>query len=308
MASIEPEAVIEVRQPAWIAASSEELWATSLYGVMRIDPETNAATLIPLSLSTERSTGLVVTETDVWIADAHRLSVFRVDRHSGELVAEVATGPYPEGLLVEDGWLWGFRFRDQEMFRIDPRTNEVVERIETGAYAQPALGSWWLADAGLREIRRVEPGTSDVLDTIPVPEDAGACAVFPISGVNGLDELLGTGCSGWPEGQPLDMAIIDPATNTVQRTVDVGGGPGATVIDGEWWIVQDSTDTRPGRFVHIDPETWQIDRILSAGPDFVDVAGTAGRVRHAVVAHDALWVVREAGDVLRFSLEPFRAP
>ena len=300
LVEIQPEAVIEVDQSFLIAASENEVWATFEQGVVRIDPGSNTTTSIPLSLSINPATGLVVTETDVWVADFYRGSVFRVDRETDEVLDEIAVAE-PRALFFEGGSLWGFSSASREMFRIDPSTNEVVERLDVGGVAQPALGSWWVASGGLHEVRRLEPGTTEVIETIAVPAGAGTCSIFPVSGVEGTGDLLATGCNPPPDEDPMEMAVIDPSSNSVVATVDVDGTPRGVVIGGEWWLVQDSTSSRPGEFAHIDPETWTVDRVLSAGADF----GGA-----AVVAHDALWVAMDPftgrGEVLRFSLEPFR--
>jgi hypothetical protein len=85
---------------------------------------------------------------------------------------------------------------------------------------------------------------------------------------------------------------IDPATNHVSRTVDLGAGTGDPIlIDGTLWFpVVDHADAAgngvPGTLDEIDPATGAIRRTVSVDGSF-QAAG-------AVVDGDRVWIADQA--------------
>ena len=168
-------------------------------------------------------------EGSVWVL-AHfpdeppHIRLEKIDPTTNEVVAEMAIGATGEDLAVGFGSVWVSTFRRNEgplLLRVDASTNEIVAEIP-GAGGRPlaAHGSVWAV--GTAENRppgtvvRVDPATSQVVAEIPVPIEPP-----PFDIVAGADSVwvLGFDPNGRPDG--LNIARIDPATDTVVESIDL---------------------------------------------------------------------------------------
>jgi glutamine cyclotransferase len=109
----------------------------------------------------------------------------KIDPETGAVLAAIPVpgGPGASGLAWGEGSLWVGRYRDRQIHEIDPRTGTVIRtivsnRFVTGVtWADGALwhGTW---EADESELRRVDPGTGEVLERVEMP---------PGTGVSGLE-------------------------------------------------------------------------------------------------------------------------
>jgi hypothetical protein len=212
------------------------------------------------------------TDDAVWIGDFDRGRVYRLDRTTGAVQSEVVV-PAPVRFAYAHGLVWIGSGQTRTMFTIDPaganatRTNFPHELV--------AGDSVWGA-VGPGQVVRMEIDTGETTSIeIVEPTGPGDCSV------KGSAESLWLLCHGDDTG-----ARIDPETNAVVATLEVGSTVFGGVLNLERWALffegRDEAGAHEGRIVRVDLKTNQIDRIFDLGPDFDP--------NPPVVAADALWV------------------
>jgi sugar lactone lactonase YvrE len=101
----------------------------------------------------------------------------KVDLATGEVVAVVATPANTDyaGLTWAEGALWVAEYQGRRIHKLDPETGRVLrtvqsDRLVTGVtFAESEL--WHGAiEAGKAEIRRVDPSSGEVLESLTLPE------------------------------------------------------------------------------------------------------------------------------------------
>jgi YVTN family beta-propeller protein len=295
------EATVEVPAPFGIAAVGDSVWVTTPTGAVRIDATTNAVTAsVKFGSGNDEIGGIGANAAGVWVTDFDTNIVYRIDPATNTVVAQIPVGRNPEGLVATADAVWVANHRGGSVSRIDPVSNTVVATIKVGPEGPSGpqgiavgLGSVWVGVPNLGSVVRIDAATNEIQATIPDPWPALPCGGFAIS----PDAVWVSSCFETPF-----IARIDPATNAVVATVDVGGFTGDPVlIDGTPWIpvvdhIGASNATVPGTLVHIDPATNRVDRALKVGEQF-SPAGT-------VVAGTSLWLLDESGggQVLRVPL------
>ena len=146
----------------------------------------------------------------------------------------------------------------------------------------------------VNSVIRIDPQTNARIATIKLPSTAHACGDFALS----TDVVWITSCGELPT-----VTALDPATNRVIRTVELGGyGASAMTIDDTAWIAESPLDENvPGAMSaveSVDPDSDQpVERLLLPA----DVM--PGGMIHAF---GAVWVVDSAGgQLLRFPESQF---
>jgi YVTN family beta-propeller protein len=142
-------------------------------------------------------------------------------------------------------------------------------------------GSVWITSSDDHTVARINPGTGDVQDTIPVGSGAGGVAADE-SGVWVTNSLEGS------------ASRIDPRANKVVDTVSVGTAPVAVAIGhGSVWVV--SRD---------DQTLWGIDARTGAKSARIPIPEGAAP-RGVAVTSRAVWVADEARGAV-FRVDPDR--
>ena len=124
----------------------------------------------------------------------------KIDAATGEVIATI---PAPgaggdSGLAWAEGTLWVGQYRDRRIHQIDPETGAILRTIESNRFVTGVTwvdgelwhGTW---DGGTSELRRLDPESGEVLDTLEMPAGAG------VSGLesDGSDRFFcGGGASG----------------------------------------------------------------------------------------------------------------
>ena len=124
---------------------------------------------------------------------------------------------------------------------VDARSGRLVAATAVGTPTAVAAGEGasWVTNADRHTVSRIDPGTTAVVDTIPVGNGpsgiaTGAGAVWVVNSLDGT------------------VSRIDPGTNTVVDTIAVGGGPrGIVYAAGSVWVAI----TGDGTITRIDPDS-----------------------------------------------------
>jgi glutamine cyclotransferase len=125
----------------------------------------------------------------------------KVDPKTGRVLATIPApgGDGASGLAWAEGTLWVGRYRDRKIYQIDPSTGAVLRTIESDRFVTGVTwidgelwhGTW---EGDQSELRRVDPRTGEILETLEMP---------PGVGVSGLEADRGDRffCGGGPSGK-----------------------------------------------------------------------------------------------------------
>lgn len=195
----------------------------------------------------------------VWVSvdpvDSSDRSLLRIDPATDEIVATIPLPGVPGwetgggGLVVAEGSVWVAGGLDGAgsggegfITRIDPATNRVIDTItlKEGDVADVAVNGeaiWALirGNPSQPKIVRIDPSSGQAVATIPLDGGYGR-SIFAIDG-----SVLAA--IAQPPGGPFDggtLVRIDPSTNQVAGTLDLGTYPSVATGDGTMWAVTDS--------------------------------------------------------------------
>ncbi|MEX0832386.1 MAG: hypothetical protein WD276_00715 [Actinomycetota bacterium] len=193
-----------------------------------------------------RATAAAYGMGSVWVSLSaeHGGSVLRIDPRTTEVREKIAVPVAPDwevgggGLVVTLGSVWvGGRGPGDEgtIARIDGRTNRVADTftLHEGAVADLAVneqGIWALLSGSAEETQvvRIDPASGEKVGRIPLVGGEGRFIV------SAQDSILAAIRKG-PGGGTLMR--IDPATNRVDGTFDLGTYPSLAYGEGEAWVV-----------------------------------------------------------------------
>lgn len=145
----------------------------------------------------------------------------KIDPKSGRVLATI---PAPgngadSGLAWAEGSLWVGQYRSRRIYQVDPETGAILRTIESNRFVTGVTwvdGELWHAtwEGEESDLRRIDPGTGEVLESIEMPRGAG------ISGLesDGHDQFF---CGGGKSGRI--RAVRRPRTATVTHpNVSIG--------------------------------------------------------------------------------------
>jgi glutamine cyclotransferase len=110
------------------------------------------------------------------LADAR---IQKIDPATGTVVGSIpAPGGGGSGLAWAEGTLWVGQYRDRKIHQVDPETGAVLRTIESNRFVTGVTwvdGELWHAtwEGDESELRRLDPGTGDVLERVEMPAGAG---------------------------------------------------------------------------------------------------------------------------------------
>lgn len=125
----------------------------------------------------------------------------RIDPATGQIVATIPApdGDDCSGLAWAEGTLWVGGYRNRKIHQLDPKTGAVLRTIESSRFVTGvtwAEGELWHGtwEGDESELRRVDPRTGEVLESLVLP---------PGLGVSGLESDGGERffCGGGPSGR-----------------------------------------------------------------------------------------------------------
>jgi YVTN family beta-propeller protein len=181
------------------------------------------------------------------------------------VVARIATGGQPCGVVGAQGSVWVTDAEKGVLLQIDPRRNTVVRRTPldpSPCELVEAFGSLWVVtQSGVLD--RVDPRSGRVLAKVPVG-DASYEAIPVLGSVWVSNRNSGT------------VSVVDPRTNRVTRTIELPGlQPGGLAVVGAEVVVGNDTGGSSD-LAAVDARTGAVRR-LTAGrrPGFVAAVGGA---------------------------------
>ncbi|ABE35952.1 SMP-30/Gluconolaconase/LRE-like region family protein [Paraburkholderia xenovorans LB400] len=125
----------------------------------------------------------------------------KIDPNTGRVLATIPApgGGGDSGLTWAEGTLWVGQYPARKIYQIDPETGAILRTIESNRFVTGvtwADGELWHGtwEDGASELRRVDPRTGEVLESIGMPVGAG---------VSGLESDGGDGffCGGGDSGK-----------------------------------------------------------------------------------------------------------
>jgi streptogramin lyase len=129
---------------------------------------------------------------------------------------------------------------------LNPESGDIIGALDVPADAGTAFDGKHLYQIAEAVIRKIDPGTGEVLDTNPAPG-------------NGRDSGLAWADGSLWVGQHRDRRIhqVDPETGAVLRTIDSDRFvTGVTWADGELW--HGTWEAEASEIRHIDPESGEV--------------------------------------------------
>ena len=104
----------------------------------------------------------------------------KIDPQTGDVLATIPApgGGGDSGLAWAEGTLWVGQYRDRKIYQIDPRTGAILRTVESNRFVTGVTwtdGELWhgTLDGEESELRRIDPGTGEVLENLEMPTGAG---------------------------------------------------------------------------------------------------------------------------------------
>src|SRR5215469_18452591 len=103
----------------------------------------------------------------------------KIDPKTGRVLSTIPAPPGGNsGLAWAEGTLWVGRYRDRKIHQLDPETGAILRTIESNRFVTGVTwvegelwhGTW---EGDESELRRVDPGTGEVLESLEMPPGAG---------------------------------------------------------------------------------------------------------------------------------------
>jgi outer membrane protein assembly factor BamB len=154
-----------------VTFDGQQVWAAVGDKLQSLDPDTGEP---GRAIGVPAHAGTAFDGTHLYQIAESRIQ--KIDAATGRVVA---TMPAPgnggdSGLAWADGVLWVGVYRDRKIHQIDARTGKVLRTIESDRFVTGVSwthGELWHAtwEGDESEIRRVDPGSGEVLESIELP-------------------------------------------------------------------------------------------------------------------------------------------
>jgi glutamine cyclotransferase len=179
-----------------VTFDGEKIWFASGDRLNAIDPESGARVR---SLAVDAHAGTAFDGEHLFQLAENRIQ--KIDPSTGRVLATIPApgGGGDSGLAWAEGTLWVGQYRDRKIHQVDPESGQVLRTIESNRFVTGV--TWvdgelwhgtWEGDAS--DVRRIDPGTGDVLERIEMPAGVG------VSGLesDGGDQFF---CGGGKSGK-----------------------------------------------------------------------------------------------------------
>jgi YVTN family beta-propeller protein len=207
----------------------------------------------------------------VWVTNAYANTVTRIDPKTRSVRQTISVGSSPSGIAVGGGAVWVANHGDGTVSWINPDSNTVVRQIRVGngpTAVGVGHGSLWVTNSNDRTVSRIDLDGGNV-HTIR-------------TGAIGRGIAIGGG-SVWVSDEAARAVVqIDPATNRVTNTANVGSGAaGIVYANGALWVANE-----------LDGTVSELDARTLAVRAAIPVAESPSAL---AVGEDGLWVSDEFG-------------
>ena len=205
----------------------------------------------------------VLTDDSVWVTNAARNAVHRLDVSTNKIAATITVGKKPcSGLAAGFGSVWVPNCGAKTISRVDIKTNAIVATVPIGpAESEGGIATSddaiWLVTDPQGKLSRIDPKTNSVVATIPIP--AGSASV-----------LYGDGAVWVTTPAKNKLTRVDAKTNQVTDSIPVGPGPRfQTFGAGAVWTLNQGD----GTISRVDAKTRKVIATIEAG-----IPGTGGEI------------------------------
>jgi YVTN family beta-propeller protein len=159
-----------------VAAEASSVWVPldfPRYELLRVAaPQSEPASIaerfpLPAGLRSAMTFGA----GSLWIADAFKGAVHRIDPASGTIVRTITLADGPSAMAFGHDSVWVANKTEDSVLRIRPETNSIVKAISVGVDPVAlAVGpdAIWVANSGEGTVSRIDPASNSVTDTIHV--------------------------------------------------------------------------------------------------------------------------------------------
>jgi glutamine cyclotransferase len=140
---------IDVAAHAGTAFDGRHLFQIAENRIRKIDPKTGRVLATIPSPGGSGDSGLAWAEGSLWVGQYHDRKIVQIDPESGAILRTIESNRFVTGVTWVDGELWHGTSEDDEseLRRVDPRTGEVFETLEM---PRGALVSGLESDGGER--------------------------------------------------------------------------------------------------------------------------------------------------------------
>ena len=196
----------------------------------------------------------------LWVTDRGRVHrIDPIDNGAKEIIRLEGPEGHPRAPAVGEGAVWIASPEANAIYRLDPASNTVTLKISAEMIDQEGslgvgAGSVWTVTQGTENryeqtLSRFDAATGETKARIALP--AGGAGVIASGGFIWVTSPL--------TGQ---IFKVDPESNTVAATLDVGGSPRfITAGEGALWVV----DQRDATVQRIDPESGSVVARIATG-------------------------------------------
>jgi DNA-binding SARP family transcriptional activator len=159
-----------------LARDADELWVGSV---------DNVATLLTAEGGARMSTRVIQPQAmtvafgSLWVAQATRVTVRRINTRTGRTVSLIPVGAPTKGVVAGASSIWVLSWTGSTLWRIDPQSDAVTAAIPVGpdASAVAAAGSSvWVVSAASGTLEQIDPSRNRVARTIRLGHLIGAVA------------------------------------------------------------------------------------------------------------------------------------
>jgi DNA-binding SARP family transcriptional activator len=115
----------------------------------------------------------------VWIAQATRVDLLRIDTRTNRISARIPLGGLPKSVAAGAGAVWALTPAEGRLWRINPRTNAAVATIAIGENPTNVVtteNAIWVASQSSGILRRIDPHTNTVAQTVRLNHPLGGIA------------------------------------------------------------------------------------------------------------------------------------
>jgi glutamine cyclotransferase len=134
-ASGEMRRALDVAADAGTAFDGRYLWQIAGARIQKVDPRSGqvlGTIPTPGDLGTGSNSGLAWAEGLLWVGQYRERKIHQVDPETGAVLRTIESNRFVTGVTWVDGELWHATWEDDasELRRVDPGTGEVLERLE----------------------------------------------------------------------------------------------------------------------------------------------------------------------------------
>jgi glutamine cyclotransferase len=163
-----------VEQVAGVTCDGHHVWFASGDKLNALDPDSGQ---IERSIDVAAHAGTAFDGKHLFQIAEDRIQ--KIDPGTGQVLATIPApgGGADSGMAWAEGTLWVGQHRNRKIFQIDPNTGKILRTIESNRFVTGVSwvdGELWHAtwEGDESELRRVDPGTGEVLEALEMPAGA----------------------------------------------------------------------------------------------------------------------------------------